>query len=107
MPALTVEQPEEGMTVLRQVAEERKVGPTSNSHSDLRLILRKASSFSVVKRIPETDEVELGEGGLRTLFGQTALTGTFRTRWVSPIPERRAGRGALQGVLTVSSQHHF
>ena len=33
VPALTVEQPEEGMTVLKQVAEEKKVGLTLKPHS--------------------------------------------------------------------------
>ena len=60
MPALTVEQPEEGMAVLKQVAEEKKVGLTVESHSDFCLILPKASSFSVVERIPETDDIKLG-----------------------------------------------
>ncbi|KAF9782920.1 FolC bifunctional protein [Thelephora terrestris] len=45
VPAFTVEQPEEGMTVLEQVAGE------------------KASSFSVVKRIPEIDNICLGIPG--------------------------------------------
>ena len=61
VPALTVEQPEEAMAVLKQVAEEVKVGSTWNSQNNLRLILRKASSFSVVERMPEMDEVKLGE----------------------------------------------
>ncbi|KAF9653382.1 FolC bifunctional protein [Thelephora ganbajun] len=46
VPALTVEQLEEGMTVLEQVAEEKK-----------------ASSFSVVKRVPEMEEIKFGLAG--------------------------------------------
>ena len=61
VPALTVEQPEEAMAVLKQVAMEVKVGSTWGPKNDLHLILRKASSFSVVERIPEMDEVKLGE----------------------------------------------
>lgn len=46
VPALTVEQPEEAMAVLKQVAEEKK-----------------ASSFSVVKRIPQLAVTKLGIAG--------------------------------------------
>jgi len=60
VPALTVEQPEEGMAVLKQVAEEKKVSSPWDSLSDSHLNLRKASSFTVVERIPEMDEIKLG-----------------------------------------------
>ena len=62
MPALTVEQPQEGMTVLKRVAEEKKVGSALRSHSNFHLTLRKASSLSVVEKIPETDTIKLGKG---------------------------------------------
>ena len=61
MPALTVEQPEEGMTVLKRVAEEKKVRSTIEFHSDSYLTLGKASSFSVTKRIPEMEGIRLGK----------------------------------------------
>ena len=57
---MTVEQPEEGMAVLKRVAEERKVSSTWNSRSDFHLILCKASSFTVVERMPKTDNIKLG-----------------------------------------------
>ena len=107
VPALTVEQPEEGMTVLKRVAEEKKVGSAWVSYSDFRLILCKASSFSVVERIHEMDKIKLGEGGLRNLLDQITLIPIFRTRRFSPIPKCRAGRGALPGVLEISSWPRF
>ena len=98
MPALTVEQPEEGVTVLKRVAEEKKVGSTSEFRTEFHLIFRKASSFSIVKRMPEMDEIRLGEVNARNLPGQITLTPTFRTCWISPIPKRLTGRGALPCV---------
>jgi len=64
VPALTVEQPEEGMAVLKRVAEEKKVGSNWYTRSDAYLMFRKASDFTVVERIPEMDEIKLGGGSL-------------------------------------------
>ena len=69
----------------------------------LYLILRKASRFSVVERIPEMDEIKLGEAALRNSAGWATLTQTFRTRRISPISKCRAGRGTLPGVLEIPS----
>jgi len=55
------------MTVLKRVAEEKKVRFRTVCHTDLHLTLCKASSFSVVERIPEMDEIKLGESGPRDL----------------------------------------
>ena len=107
MHALTAEQPEEGMTVLKQVAEEKKVGSTSEFHTEFHLIIRKTSSFSVVKRIPEMDEIRLGEVNRRNLPGRITLTPTSRTRWISSIPKRLTGRGALPSVPEISGQRYF
>lgn len=107
MPALTVEQPEEGVTVLKRVAEEKKVGSISEFHTEFHLIIRKASSFSVVKRIPEMNEMRLGEVDPCDLPGQITLTPTSRTRWFSPIPKRLTGRGALPCVPEISNQRYF
>ena len=95
------------MSVLKQVAEEKKVGLTENSLNNLLLILQKVSGFSVVERIPEAGEVKLGEGKLRNPPGQTRLIRIFRTRRISPIPERRTSRGALQDIFEISSQSYF
>ena len=46
------------MAVLKRVAEE-KVGLTPKSHTEFRLTVCKASSFPVVKQIPEMDEIKL------------------------------------------------
>ena len=95
------------MEVLKRVAEERKVGSTPEFHSEFHLTFHKASNFSVVKQIPEMDEIRLGKVGLCDLPGQITLIPTFRTRWISPISKRLAGRGALPCVLEISSQRHF
>ena len=57
-------------------------------------------------RIPETDEVKLGEGDPVAL-ARTTLIQIARTCGISPIPKRGAGRGALPGVLEISSQPYF
>jgi len=69
VPALTVEQPEEGMAVLKRVAEEKKVGPALRSHSGFRLTLHETSNLSVVERIPEIDKIKLGKVHLRNCSG--------------------------------------
>lgn len=63
------------------------------------LTLRKASSFSVVKRIPETDGIRLGEVGFNVFYGWFTLTQVFRDSRVSPIPKCRAGCGTLPDIF--------
>ena len=89
VPALTVEQPEEGMTVLKRVAEEKKVGSTPKPRSAFRLTSCKASSFSVVKQIPEMDEIKLG-GSANEILPVTSL-----------IPDLQA----LPGPINTKMQH--
>ena len=95
------------MAVLKQVAEEKKVSSPLEFCNEFYLTLHKASSFSVVERIPEMDEIKLGGVGLCNFPGQVTLIRTPRTGRISSIPKRCAGRGALPGFPEISSQCCF
>ena len=53
------------------------------------------------------DEIRLGGANLSDLPSQISLIPTSRTRWISPVPKRLAGRGALPRVLGIPGQRHL